>query len=130
MGDIDDPLEQQAITIAAFCERLKAEAKAIEHAMFSMARRNETLKARARLLLDYVKGKMETAGIKEIPSPWFMLTIQENSPLIDMYDQDSIPAKYLKPKIKPDRSAIMEALSDGVDVPGVRLVHGTRLVIG
>ena len=84
---------------------------------------------------NYLKLNMEQAGIDKIECPLFQITIRKNPPSVDVFDDKQIPAEYwVTPEPKPPVAAISKtllsnAIKAGAEVPGARLVQGTKLVI-
>lgn len=128
---ITGEFEQKAVNVAAFARQMEAEAEAIKQAEEKMAKRRKALENRARWLRDYLKTAMEVMGMKKIPSPWFVLSIQKNPPAVDVFDPEAIPAEFREvvTEIKINRTAIKEAISAGREIPGAKLMNGTRLSI-
>lgn len=89
----------------------------------------------AQGLRDYLKKNMEAAEIEKIECPFFKITIAKNPPAVDVFDPLSLPSFYMvtpepKPPVAaPDKKAIAAAIKAGQEVPGARLVQGTRLKI-
>jgi hypothetical protein len=83
----------------------------------------------------YLKENMERAGIEKIECPLFKLSIKKNPPAVEIIDQLSLPAEFWRPPepkppvAAPDKARIKEALQHGDDVPGAKLVQGTRLEV-
>lgn len=123
--------EEKAVQIAAFAKQMEAEAEAIKAVIDGMQRRQKALETRARWLRDYVKIGMETMGRKKLESPWFLLSIAKNPPAVEVFDESKIPQEYRRTIIeyRTDKAAIKEAIGAGVEVPGARMVNGTRLAI-
>ena len=126
-------LEAKAQNVVFFARDLQATAAAIKEAEEAMARRRKAIENRARHLLEYVHGCMETAQVQRIETPHFRLAIQAKPPSVDVYEPGLLPAQYLRTPEPPgpaiDKRAIAEAIKAGQDVPGARLLHGTRLAI-
>ena len=126
-------LEVKAQNVVMFARDLQATAAAIKDAEEAMAKRRKALENRARHLLEYVQGCMETAQVQRIECPHFRLAIQAKPPSVDVYEPGLLPTQYLRtpepPAPAPDKAAISAAIKAGQDVPGARLLHGTRLAI-
>ena len=126
-------LEVKAQNVVMYARNLQATAAAIKDAEEQMAKRRKAVENRAKHLLDYVQGCMETAEVKKIECPYFRLAIQAKPPSVDVYEPGLIPAEYMRapeaPPPAPDKTAIAKAIKDGQEVPGARLMHGTRLAI-
>lgn len=126
-------LEVKAQNVVYFARDLQATAAAIKDAEEAMAKRRKAIENRARHLLDYVHGCMETAEVQRIECPHFRLAIQAKPPSVDVYEPGLLPAEYMRtpeaPPAAPDKKAIADAIKEGKEVPGARLVQGTRLNI-
>lgn len=126
-------LEVKAQNVVFFARDLQATANAIKDAEEQMAKRRKAIENRAKHLLEYVHGCMETAQVQRIECPHFRLAIQAKPPSVDVYEPGLIPEQYMRapeaPPPAPDKTAIAQAIKAGEEVPGARLVHGTRLAI-
>ena len=126
-------LETKAQNTVMYARDLQATATAIKDAEEQMAKRRKAIENRAKHLLDYVQGCMETAEVQKIECPYFRLAIQAKPPSVDVYEPGLIPGQYMRtpeaPPPAPDKPAIAKAIKEGHEVPGARLVHGTRLAI-
>ena len=126
-------LEVKAQSVVMYARNLQATATAIKDAEEQMAKRRKAIENRAKHLLDYVQGCMETAEVRKIECPYFRLAIQAKPPSVDVYELGLIPEQYMRkpeaPPPAPDKPAIAKAIKEGHEVPGARLVHGTRLAI-
>lgn len=127
------PLEVKAQNVAYAIRNLEASAAAIKQAEQDMAERRKRIEKRAEAIRDYLKGCMELAGVSKIECPHFQLAIQKNPPSVDVFEPALIPAVYMKtlepPPPTPDKTAIKQAIKNGIEVPGAKLNAGTRLAI-
>ena len=89
--------------------------------------------AKAHGLREYLMANMIAMGATKIEAPLFRLAIQAKPPSVDVYEPGLIPEQYMRtpeaPPPAPDKTAIAKAIKEGHEVPGARLVHGTRLAI-
>jgi len=126
-------LEVKAQNVVMYARNLQATATAIKEAEEQMAKRRKAIESRAKHLLEYVQGCMETAEVQKIECPHFRLAIQAKPPSVDVYEPGLLPVEYMRtpeaPPPAPDKAAIAAAIKAGKEVPGARLVHGTRLAI-
>ena len=126
-------LEAKAQNVVMYARNLQATAAAIKEAEEQMAKRRKAIENRAKHLLEYVQGCMETAEVQKIECPYFRLAIQAKPPSVDVYEPGLLPAEYMRvpeaPPAAPDKKAIADAIKEGKEVPGARLVRGTRLSI-
>lgn len=126
-------LEVKATNTIMVARNLRATANAIKEAEAQMATRRKAIEARADALDLRVFTTMLATNIERIESPYFALSIANNPPSVDVFDQLQIPIDYMmspeRPPDRPDKALIGKALKAGKDVPGARLVQGQRLVI-
>lgn len=126
-------LEVKAQNVVFFAKDLQATAAAIKQAEDAMAARRKAIENRAKHLLSYVQGCMETAQVQKIECPHFRLTIAKSPPAVDVYEPGLIPSEYMRqPETPPavvDKKAIADAIKGGAEIPGARLTQGTRLSI-
>ena len=126
-------LVEKGQNVAFVVRNLGASAEAIKAAEAAMAARRKAMENRAARLRAYLLDGMRVAGIQKIDSPYFAIAIRKNPPSVDVFDADQVPADYMKvpppPPPAPDKKLIAQALKDGADVPGCRLVQGERVEI-
>lgn len=126
-------LEAKGVAVVMAARGMEAMAASIKAAEQEMAERRKRLEKRAEWLREYVRGAMEHTGLKRIECPHFVISLRANPESVDVFDAAQVPAQYLKtpepPPAAPDKTAIKQALKDGVDVPGARLVRGQRLEV-
>ena len=127
------PIEQKAQNVAYAIKNISATAEAIKAAEKEMSERRKALEKREEHLREYLKTCLEMAGIQKIECPHFAMTIKKNPPSIDVFEAGLIPAEYMKapepPPPLPDKVLIKQAISEGKEVPGAKLVQGSRLEI-
>lgn len=126
-------LTTKAQNVAYAIRNLEASAAAIKEAEQQMAERRKRIEKRAEAIRDYLKTCMELANVSKIECPHFALSIAKNPASVEIFDAAMIPVDYMKetppPPPAPDKTLIKQAIKDGFDVPGARLVAGTRLAI-
>lgn len=130
---IQGELQVKATNVAAFAQNLEALAESIKFAEERMSHRRKVIENRVASIKSYIKTCMESAGVSKIESPEFKLSICKNPPSVEITDEGSVPNEFKKQPPPPpptlDKKAIAEALKNGIDVPGARLIQGTRLDI-
>lgn len=124
-------IEDKAINVAKAVRNLEVFAEAIKEQEAKMSARRRTIERRAKWLRDYLKRNLEATGNKRIESLWFVLSIQNNRATVDVTDGDALPGEFKEDVVttKYDKNGIYKAIKDGIDVPGARLLNGTKLVI-
>lgn len=130
------PLEVKAQNIGFVIRNMEALAASMKEAERQMAERRKATEKRAAALIEYLKTGMEIAGVSKLETPHFALTIKKNPPSVEVWDENQVPAEFMRvppppppPPAAPDKVAIKEALKAGREVPGALLAQGTRLEI-
>lgn len=100
----------------------------------------ERLMLRARILAkrrdalkQHLLDAMVYAGVKKVEHPQFTISVANNPAAVEIFDECQIPADFMTdpkpPEPKPDKRLIKQAIQDGFDVPGAKLVQGVSLRI-
>jgi hypothetical protein len=130
---ISGDLEAKAMNTAFVARNLEATAEQIKEHAKAMVERAKAMEARATRIRKYLLDGLQLAGRDKIDTPFFKIKIALNPPSVAIDDEQMIPAGYLTepepPKPQPNKSLIKQAISDGFEVPGCRLVRGQRLDI-
>ena len=110
----------------AHAEAAKAEIKRLT----ALARHYD---GRADAVEDSTLNLLQAANISRIEGTLMIAKVQNNPASVDVFEPGLLPLDYMRvpppPAPAPDKTAIKEALSRGVDVPGARLVQKQRLVV-
>ncbi len=130
------PLELKVQNYAFVIRNLEAVAAAKKDAEAAMKKSRELLEKRISYLTERLKTGMEIAGVNKLDCPHFAISIRKNPPSVDVWDEKQIPAKFMRtpeppppPVAVPDKKAIKAAIDANEDVPGAKLVQGTRIEI-
>lgn len=88
---------------------------------------------RADALDDSTLSLLQSANIHSIDGTLMIVKVQNNPPAVDVFEPGLLPLEYTRtpppPAPAPDKAAIKEALSRGIDVPGARIVQKQRIVV-
>ena len=126
-------LEVKVQNVVMYARNLEATATAIKEAETTMAARRKAIEHRAAGLRRYALSAMQVAGVQSIECPYFKLSVRKSPPSVEVFDAAQIPAQFMRtpepPPPAPDKKAITEAIKDGQEVPGARLVSGERLEV-
>lgn len=124
-------LKNKTIALTCYIQNLSAERKAINDATKAMKEREDRLNKRIDGLTDYLKDNMEKCGMSEVSCPYFTLRIKNNPVSVEDYSPEMIPDEYknVKQVISINKTKIKDAIQQGKEVPGTRLVQKTRLEI-
>jgi hypothetical protein len=130
---ISGDLETKAMNTAFVARNLEATAEQIKNHAKAMVERAKAMENRAERIRKYLLDGLQLAGRDKIDTPFFKIKIALNPPAVAIDDEALIPSTYktepVAPLPAPDKKLIAAALKDGFEVPGCRLVRGTRLDI-
>lgn len=107
-----------------YAEAIDEEIKRLQALKKSYAKKKENLS-------NYIKICMIANNIKAIETPIGKLSIVNNAESVEIYDESLIDKKFIKTKIEEtiSKTDIKNAIKNGEEVQGARLVRNTRLVI-
>lgn len=131
-GEIQSKIESYGFVIrdrTSFADAMTAEIERMT------ARRDAEVK-RIEKTKEWLLSSMVALGIKNIECPAFTISVQNNPPSVEIYNDKLIPEEYMKtpeppppPEAKPDKKAILAKLKAGEEVDGCNMVQKQRLVI-
>lgn len=126
-------LEVKAANVVGFTRNLEALADAIKAEEDRLAGRRKALVRRIESLTAYTLHCMQTAGVQRIEGPRFRISVRDNPASVDVFDAAQVPPLFVRtppaPPPAPDKLAIREAIKQGMEVPGCRLIQSQRLEV-
>ena len=97
-------------------------AKALKERMEAMKGRLSRLEARASGKRVLVVENMQAADLQKLTEPDFTASVRTGPPSVEIVDEDLLPIDFLLPQPpKPDKRAILDAISKGAAIPGALL---------
>lgn len=107
-----------------YAEAIDDEIKRLQALKKSYAKKKENLS-------NYIKICMIANNIKAIETPIGKLSVVNNAESVEIYDESLIDKKFIKTKIEEtiSKTDIKNAIKNGEEVQGARLVRNTRLAI-
>ena len=107
-----------------YAEAIDEEIKRLQALKKSYAKKKENLS-------NYIKICMIVNNIKAIETPIGKLSVVNNAESVEIYDESLIDKKFIKTKIEEtiSKTDIKNAIKNGEEVQGARLVRNTRLAI-
>lgn len=121
-------LEVKAQNVIMFARNLEALAAQIKDAEAQMAARRKSIENRAAHLRDYTLACMQVAGVTKIEGPMMKISVRANPASVEIFDEAMLPPDYMRqpepPPPAPDKKLIAQAIKDGYEVPGAKLVTG------
>lgn len=121
-------LEVKAQNVIMFVRNLESLAAQIKDAEAQMAARRKSVENRAAHLRDYTLTCMQMAGVAKIEGPMMRISLRANPASVEIFDERMVPPDYMRqpetPPPAPDKKLIAQAIKDGYEVPGAKLVTG------
>lgn len=125
---ITDDFAAKAQGVEMVCREMTKDIPAID----AEIERLQALKNRRQRLADglheYLLYHMQKTGIEKIETPLFSISIKNNPPSVEIYDEAQIPSEFFVQKPSISKTLIRQALRTG-DVPGARMVQTNRIQI-
>lgn len=97
-------------------------ARALKDRFEAMRTRLARIEARATSKRQAALETMDAVDMRKLVEPEFTASLRRGPPAVSIVAEQAIPFDYLVPQPpKPDRRAILEALTAGIAVPGAEL---------
>lgn len=129
MGDFT----AKAQDVIAYSLNMKSQRDALELHIKKMQDKLRTINNKIKSIDDYIFLNMRRTGIKKIESSngSFSASIRKTAGAVDLYDISLLPEKFICTKVvtSPDKIAIKNAIKNGEEVQGARLVKSEVLSI-
>jgi phage host-nuclease inhibitor protein Gam len=132
LDSIKDAIEQKAEGIAKIIRTMDAEAEAIKAEEQRLNQRRKAIESRRDGLKRYLEDQLNLTGIDKVKTATFTVALQNNPPSVNVLDDTAIPQTFkvhIPEQWNVDKKAIMQALKDGQEIPGVELFQGRSLRI-
>lgn len=130
LNKIDEEFDTKAENIAKLISSLNADIDGMTKEIKRLQNRKSVMEHRADDLKSYIYEHMKAIKKKKIKGALFTLSIQKNSPSVNVLDEGAIPGRYKIPQPpKLDKKAILTDLKQGVEVNGTEIKQGTSLRI-
>jgi predicted nuclease with TOPRIM domain len=127
---IEGELADKAENIAKLRQNIEAEAEALKVEEQRLAKKRRALEAKADGLKDYLFLQLGKVGIKKLKAGIFNLTIRPCNPSVEIIDEAAVPDVYKTiPQPAVSKSAALEVLKAGVDIPGLKLVTDKETLV-
>ncbi|MDO9313362.1 MAG: siphovirus Gp157 family protein [Burkholderiaceae bacterium] len=125
----------KAVAVTAYILENGKQAEYLKEAAKELMDRARTAEKRNAWLRQYLASHMAGAGITKIADErgLFSATLDVGrDKAVEVFDAAQLPDDYMRlipAKVEPDKSLIAQAIKDGFDVPGARVVARDRLTI-
>lgn len=118
------PFREKALSIGKWTLTLASAESEIDAEIKRLQARKKVTANLSKRLTDYIKTSMEQADMKKIDTPTLTLAIQKNPPSAEVISEEMIPSRFKRivQTITIDKKEILEALKEGYEVSGCKLV--------
>ena len=123
MESIEGEFEEKALSLMAVMENIGGDIPAIDEMINRLTVRKKTILNKQENMKEYLRINMEASGINKISCPLFTITLAKGRDIVQIDNEDKIPADYLniKTSITPMKTEILAALKAGEKIEGVTL---------
>lgn len=129
LREIKDNINSKVENIAKLIKNIEGDIEVLKIEENRLSERRRTLENKKDRIKNYLESQLKSMGISKVKTPLFTVSIQKNPPRIDIENEEIIPdsfVKYTKSILKKD---IIQALKNGKEVPGVKLIQTSSLRI-
>lgn len=126
-----DQIAEKAQDCEMVARVMEAHLRAINAEIRRLQDLRKARKARADVKRRYVLDNMLASGISRIDVQLFSISVAKSPPSVDIFDEQQLPADYLTAPVPPpsqlDKKLIAQAIKNGAEVLGARLIQWLRL---
>ena len=110
-------------------DRLNRAVEYYKDQIFELQKLQKALQSTRQRLEGNLMGAMESFNLEALEGRLTTVKVRMNPPKVDLIDELAIPSEFKKITVVEDidKKAISEALKQGQDVPGARLIQTKRL---
>lgn len=131
LAPIKQDINKKSINIASYIKNLEADIDQMSEYIRKMDQKKKASMNRINSIKNYLRINMENCNISEIKSPEFKIKLGAEDIRTEIYDQSILPVNFCRKveKLEPDKALIKEAILNGQEIDGVRLIKTKRLTI-
>lgn len=122
--------EEKIVRCARIYKQLVSDTQACREEANRLAERKRKLENNAERLRSHILDGMKLTNTSKIRRPEFDISLRKNPPSLRISDEHSIPEEYFRvPEPILDKTALKEAVKNGMQIEGVALVQTERVDI-
>ena len=126
---IDDEIEVKADSYAIVAKRLESDIQMIKEEEKRLATKRRKIENDMKNLKSNLELSMKFLDKTKFKTDKFSFNIQKNAPSVQIVDESLIADDYIRIKKEVDKTAIKNALKEGVEVEGATLIQTESLRI-
>lgn len=123
--DLAISLKNKSTSIIGYVRNLDLTSEAIKNEIDRLTTMKKAIDNKSAKFKEYVKQNMEELELQKIDTELGTLSIAKNPASVEIYDESMIADEYKKEKVTVtiDKTAIKNAIKEGKEVEGARLVE-------
>lgn len=123
--DLAISLKNKSTSIIGYVRNLDLTSEAIKNEIDRLTTMKKAIDNKSAKFKEYVKQNMEELELQKIDTELGTLSIAKNPASVEIYDESMIADEYKKEKVTVtiDQTAIKNAIKEGKEVEGARLVE-------
>lgn len=131
MEGVQLSFEEKAQNIVGVMKNVSGRVAAIDAEIERLRDMKTTITNKEAWFKNYLRENMERTGINKIECDLFAITLSKAPKQVEITDDTQLPDDLvdIETKIKPRKGDIKKLLESRKDVPGARLVDGSRRLI-
>ena len=132
---LDLLVQRNPIGCAGYYLHTQSQAKMIKERIVELQVMHKVVEARAERVKKSLKTVMQLTGTLSIAADdkTFKATLyRERDKSVEVFDENQIPTDYMREipaTYSPDKKLILQAIEDGFEVPGAKIVKNDRIEI-
>lgn len=127
---LDEAIEAKAEDVASFIFSLEANSTALKAEEKRLSERRRLNDIKIERIKQYLSDMLTDANVSKVNGLKHTVSFRK-SQVVDVLDLDTLPEslKRTKTTVEADKTAIKQALEQGIDVPGALLIDKRNLTI-
>ncbi|MBS4462902.1 MULTISPECIES: siphovirus Gp157 family protein [unclassified Facklamia] len=127
---IEITFDEKVENIVKMIKNFEGDVLAYKNEETKLKAKRQSAENKVESLKSYLFNNMEFLGKEKVKTELFNVSIRNNAPSVDLYNEEILPEAYLIPLApKVDKTSIRDALKRGEEVPGAKLVRSRSLQI-
>ncbi|WP_228865549.1 siphovirus Gp157 family protein [Staphylococcus lugdunensis] len=128
LASINDALENKADSYVAIIKSLETDNKAIDEEIKRLRQRKSTNENGIKRLKESLQQAMEETGKEKFKTALNSYSIAKNPPTLYVQEENSIPKEYyIEQEPKLNKTELLKAVKDGLEIKGVELKQNRSL---
>lgn len=123
-------LDEKVENIACYIKSLKSDIEAFKNEETILAKRRKVMENKVDGLNNYLSNFLQSKEIPKFSTPKCSVSFRK-SKSVEVDDINKIPQEFtrVKTEISPDKKAIKDAILNGIDINGAKLIEKTSMTI-